>query len=247
MPKRTCHPRLRTLFRKHQLWAGIGGVILAPFLGWGVPMIPYDLYNGVLITLAGFLISVPFFVRALQLYIGWNIKKRTWLIIVIAIIASVVVIATQLQFTNPRPKLRIDFDSSSIIASTGEIKFHIINRGQDTAYQYSAIIFVAPVSKLDEVMLASKTFGTNSIEPGESVYLFDNITQPNKPTGVWYFYLKFIYSNSPTRPSLYINDSPYWLSCDFDNPQNRLIELTPTQRDIFKAAINTRYPDVDVK
>jgi hypothetical protein len=256
MPQRTKPTRqgrpqkrrdIHILFRKYPIWAAIGTIIFGTFLSWGVPMIPYDLHNGVLIILLGGLISLPFFFQAYQLYTHHNTKKRTWIFIISLVIVGVALIVTQLQVTHPRPKLRIDFDSSSVIASTGELKFRIVNNGQSAAYQYYPIMFAVPANKLEEVMVTSKIPGTNSIEPSESIYLSVNITQPNKVTGIWYLYFKLVYSNAPTGGRLYTDDSPYWLSCDFDNPHNGFVELTPTQRDIFKAAIKACYPSVDIK
>jgi hypothetical protein len=256
MPKKTRHTRqerperrrsIRTLLRKYQVWVGIGGVVLAPFLGGGVPMIPYNLHDGVLITIVGFLVSAPFFVRAYQLYAHLIIKRRTWIIIIAVTIVGVALIVTQLQFTHPRPKLRVDFDSSSIMASTGEIKFRIVNNGQGAAYQYYVIMFGAPENQLQEVIKANAVFGTSSIEPNEPEYCWATINQATPVTGVWYLYYKLTYSNSPTGGHLYTDDFPYWLSCDFNNPQKGFVELTPAQRDIFEAAIKAYYPDEDFK
>jgi len=238
---------IRQLFKVPEFWVGIALLILSLLLGWGLPMITAPTpHNGILITIGGFLISVPLFLRAYQLYAYLKIKKRTWGIVIAVIIGLLILVITQLQFTQARPKLRIDFDSSSIITSTGEIKFRIVNNGQSAAYKYYPIMFAAPANKVEEVMIASKRPSTNSMEPTESIYLSANITQPNKVTGVWYLYFKLIYSDSATGGRLYIDDSPYWLSCDFDNPHNGFVELTPVQRDILEAAIKACYPSARI-
>jgi hypothetical protein len=257
MPKRTSITKqerpqrqrnIHKFLRKSGFWASISGGILALFLSWGVPMILNNVHDGVVITIAGFLFSFPFFFRAIKLYIHGDFKKRTWVIIFAsAITVGIILMATQLQFTHPRPKLRVDFDSSSIMASTGEIKFRIVNNGQSAAYQYYVIMFGAPENRLQEVIKANAVFGTSSIEPNEPEYCWATINQATPVTGVWYLYYKLTYSNSPTGGHLYTDDFPYWLSCDFNNPQKGFVELTPAQRDIFEAAIKAYYPDEDFK
>jgi len=260
MPKGTRHTgqerpqkrrNIRTLLGKHQVWVGIGGVVLAPFLGAGVPVIPYNLHDGALIIAIGFLVSTPFFVRAYQLYAHLNIKRRTWIIIIAVIIVGVVLIVTQLQFTHPRPRLRIDFDSPATCTyttnSTGEISLRIVNNGESAACQYYAIIFAASEDQLQEVSRLEQEFGTNCIEPTEPAYCNVHLNFTNQPRGVCYIYYKLMYSNSPTGGHLYSNDSPYWFSCDFTNAQNSFAQLTPAQRDIFKAAIEAYYPDGHIK
>ena len=256
MPKRTPPIRqkrpqkqqnIRTLFRKYQLWVAIGTIILGAMLGWGLSIISYNFHDGILITLAGVLISVPFFLRAYQLYAHLNIKRIIWLILVLAIIASVAIIITQLQFTQTRPRLTIDFDSSSIITSTGEIKLRIVNDGQSAAYQYYPLMFVAPANQLEKVFKASQLPNPNPLEPNKGEYCLAAINQTTPVRGVWYLYYKSIYSDSPTGGHFYTDDSPYWLSCDFDNSQEGFVDLTPIQKDIFEATIKACYPDEDFK
>jgi len=260
MPKRTKpttdeSPRrkrnIRTLFRKHQIWTAAGILVFGGFLGWGLPLIPHDLHDSVLIILVGALISAPFFVRAYQLYVHRNIKRRTWIILTSAVIVGAVLTMTQLQFTQPRPKLRVDFDSPSTCTyttnSTGEISLRIVNKGESAACQYYAIVFAASENQLQEVTRLEQEFGTNCIDPSEPVYCNVHLDFTNQPRGVCYIYYKLIYSNSSTGRRLYTNDSPYWFSCDFSNAQKSFIQLTPAQRDLFKAAIEARCPDEDIK
>jgi len=243
---------VRQLLKLPEFVVGIALLVLSLLLGWGLSMvIPTTPHNGILITIGGFLISGPFFLRAYQLYAHLKIKKRTWGILIAVIVGLLALIVTQLQFTQARPKLRVDFDSSSTFISTvdsiSEIHFRIVNSGQSAAYQYHAIMFVVPENQLQEVIKADPNFSTNSIEPGEPEYCMAAISRTNPVGGVWYIYYKLIYSNSPTGGHLYNNDSPYWLSCDFSNPQKPFVELIPAQRDIFKAAIKVCYPDEDIR
>jgi len=60
---------MRQLFRLFQFWLGIGVLALSLFLGWGLPMIiPSTPQNGIVITIVGAAISVPFFIKAYRLY-----------------------------------------------------------------------------------------------------------------------------------------------------------------------------------
>lgn len=248
MPKRTLR-NMRTLIRKYPLWVAIATGILAAMLGWGLPMISYDFHSGILITVIGILISVPFFLRAYQLYAHLHFKTKTWVILTTILIVGIALIATQLQFTQTRPKLRVDFAYSSFTASTGEIALCILNNGQSTAYQYRPILFVAPVNQLTTVDKAIELPGTNFIEPNESKFYLTTINQTDPAQDVWYLYFKLIYSDSPTGGHLYADDSPYWLSFDFNDGLNgyEFHDLTPAQRDIFEAAIKVSYPDEDFK
>jgi len=254
-PTRPRRPRkgrnIRTLFKKYPTWAAIGTIILGTLLSWGVPMIPYDLHNGVLIILLAVLISLPFFFQAYQLYTHHATKKKTWIIIICLVIVGIVLIGSQLQFTETRPKLRIDFDSPATYTyttnSTGEISLRIVNNGESAACQYYAIVFAAPENQLQQVKRLKQEFGTNCIDPTEPAYCNVHLNFTNQPTGVCYIYYKLIYSNSPTGGHLYTNDSPYWFSCDFTNAQKSFAQLTPAQRDIFKAAIKAYYPDEDIE
>lgn len=260
MPKKTRHTRkespqkrrnIRTLFRKHPIWTTVGILIVGGFLSWGLPMIPYDLHDGLLIIFAGVLISVLFFVQAYQLYAHRSIKRRNWIILITLVILGVVLMMSQLQFTHPRPKLRVDFDSPDTTVyttnSTAEISFRIVNRGQSAACQYYAIIFAASENRLQEVTKLTQRFGTVCRDPGEPVYCTVHLNITKEPTGTWYMCYKLIYGNSPTGGHLYTDDYPYWILFDFSNTQQPFMQLTPEQRDIFKAAIEARFPDEDIE
>lgn len=184
-----------------------------------------------------------------------NRKRRLQLVfslIFVAIIAGTSPLYVgQIQGTQTRPKLRVDFDSPSTYTyttnSTGEIKLRIVNRGEGVAYQYYAIVFAALENRLQKVIRLEQEFGTNCIDPGEGRYCNVHIDFTDRPGGVCYVYYKLIYSNSDTGGHLYTNDSPYWFSCDFTNPENSFPELNPAQRDIFKAGIESYYPDEDIE
>jgi len=242
-PKRPQKRRdIHTLLGRHPIWAGVGTAVFLTLLGCGISRILDDPHNGVLFILLGFIISLPLFLQAYRLYTHRKTDRKARIVITSLVLVGVALIVTQLQFTQARPRLRIDFGSSSVVASTGELKFRVVNSGQSAAYEYHPIIFAASADKPEKVIITSKAPGTNSVEPGESIYFLADIPEPNEVTGVWYLYLRLVYSSSPTGGRIYIDDSPYWLSYDFDNLDNEFVELTPTQRDMFKATIVACYP-----
>jgi hypothetical protein len=182
----------------------------------------------------------------------WGNKRvRIWVSLVTVAIVGVAIALIVTHPTQTRPKLRIDFDSPATYTyttnSTGEISLRIVNNGESAACQYYAIVFAAPENQLQQVKRLKQEFGTNCIEPTELAYCNVHLNFTNQPTGVCYIYYKLIYSNSPTGGHLYTNDSPYWFSCDFTNAQKSFTQLTPAQRDIFKAAIKAYYPDQDIE
>jgi len=67
---------MRNLFKLYQFWISIGLFLLALFFGWGLPMlIPSTPHNGIIITIFGVIISLPFLIWAFVLYKREGKKK----------------------------------------------------------------------------------------------------------------------------------------------------------------------------
>jgi hypothetical protein len=234
------------LFKSHTWLKGIAGTIGAGLVFWGLSMIlPPTYHNGISLIILGIAVVGILWALSLRHKVG---NKRVFYLVIACIVVGCVFIATQLDFRSEqiqepqaRPKVRIDFSSTSTKVYDNFIKFCVKNVGNSTAYQYRATIFVAPDDQIQNVTSANVTTSTNTLEPNEPVYTSIDIIGATQGNGIWYICFKLTYNDS--RGHIYSSDPPYWLFCNFSEPQKGFGELSPTQRDEFEANITARYPN----
>jgi len=179
----------------------------------------------------------------------WGNKRiRIWATLAIVAIVGVAVVLIATHPIHPRPQLEVNFDSSHILPSANEIDLYVVNDGQDTAYQYAPIVFAASANQIDLVFNRSSPPDLeNHIAPNRGEYCAIVINQTIPVTGIWYIYYKPTYSDSLTGGRFYINDPPYLLWIDFDNPSGFYNLIDSVEIGKFKAAIKVSYPDADIK